>query len=71
MRFDRATDWPHVVVTDLPTHTQVLDSSTAVLVSPTAEGLAQGVLSLLQQPFENRRRWFFDVANTSAPTETA
>ena len=36
-----------IVATDLPTHRQVLDSETAVLVDPDPEGLAQGILSVL------------------------
>jgi glycosyltransferase involved in cell wall biosynthesis len=36
-----------IVATDLPTHTQVLDSGTAVLRPATAEGLASGILDVL------------------------
>jgi glycosyltransferase involved in cell wall biosynthesis len=36
-----------VVATDLPTHTQVLDPSVAVLVPPTPEGFAEGMLRVL------------------------
>jgi glycosyltransferase involved in cell wall biosynthesis/SAM-dependent methyltransferase len=39
-----------IVATDLETHTQVLDPRTAVLVPPTAEGLAAGILRVLQDP---------------------
>lgn len=36
-----------VVATRLPTHTQVLDDTVASLCEPTAEGLATGILSLV------------------------
>lgn len=39
-----------IVATAIHSHTQVLTSSTAMLVSPTPEGLAQGTLELLQNP---------------------
>jgi glycosyltransferase involved in cell wall biosynthesis len=39
-----------IVATDLPTHTQVLDASTAVLVRPTADGLADGIEAILSDP---------------------
>jgi len=39
-----------IVATDLPTHTQVLDASTAVLVRPTADGLANGIEAILSDP---------------------
>ena len=39
-----------IVATDLPTHTQVLDASTAVLRPPTAEGMASGILDVLAEP---------------------
>ncbi len=37
-----------IVATDLPTHTQVLSPDVAVLVEPTAEGFARGILQLLR-----------------------
>jgi len=37
-----------ILATDLLTHTQVLDASSAMLVAPTPEGLAQGTLRLLE-----------------------
>jgi glycosyltransferase involved in cell wall biosynthesis len=39
-----------IVATDLPTHTQVLGASEAVLRVPTAEGLASGMLDVLSDP---------------------
>jgi glycosyltransferase involved in cell wall biosynthesis len=36
-----------IVATNLPTHTQVLDEHSAMLVAPTADGLARGIGSLL------------------------
>jgi glycosyltransferase involved in cell wall biosynthesis len=39
-----------IVATDLPTHTQVLGTSEAVLRAPTAEGLASGMLDVLSDP---------------------
>ncbi|HYH23124.1 MAG TPA: glycosyltransferase family 4 protein [Azospirillum sp.] len=39
-----------IVATDLPTHTAVLDDRTAILVPPTSEGLAGGILAALEQP---------------------
>jgi glycosyltransferase involved in cell wall biosynthesis len=37
-----------IVATDLPTHTQVLSRDEAVLVEPTAEGFARGILTVLR-----------------------
>jgi hypothetical protein len=37
-----------IVATDLATHTQVLDQRSAVLVAPTADGLARGIGSVLE-----------------------
>ncbi len=37
-----------IVATDLPTHTQVLDTSTAILTQPTAEEFAEGLLTALR-----------------------
>ena len=39
-----------VVATRLPTHTQLMDDSIAVLVEPTAAGLAGGIRSVLADP---------------------
>ncbi len=39
-----------IVATDLPTHTQVLDSSVAVLVPPTSQGFAEGMLRVIENP---------------------
>jgi glycosyltransferase involved in cell wall biosynthesis len=39
-----------IVATDLPTHTQVLDATTAVLCPATADGLASGILRVLADP---------------------
>jgi glycosyltransferase involved in cell wall biosynthesis len=39
-----------VVATALPTHTQVLDRRVAMLVKPTPEAFAEGILRLLEDP---------------------
>ncbi len=39
-----------IVATDLETHRQVLDDQVALLVPPTAEGLARGIGDLLRDP---------------------
>jgi glycosyltransferase involved in cell wall biosynthesis len=39
-----------IVATDLPTHTDVLDECSAILVPPTAEGLARGIVQVLADP---------------------
>jgi glycosyltransferase involved in cell wall biosynthesis len=44
-----------IVATDLPTHTEVLDESSAVLVPATAEGLAHGILQALEDPVRAER----------------
>ncbi len=36
-----------IVATDISSHTQILDADSCVLVPPTAEGLAEGITSLL------------------------
>ena len=41
-----------IVATDLPTHTQVLDATTAVLCEPTPEGLAAGIAWALEKRAE-------------------
>ncbi|NIP26552.1 MAG: glycosyltransferase family 4 protein, partial [Phycisphaerae bacterium] len=37
-----------IVATRLPAHTQVLDDSMAVLVEPTSESLAEGIVCLMK-----------------------
>jgi glycosyltransferase involved in cell wall biosynthesis len=44
-----------IVATDLPTHTEVLDESSAVLVPATAEGLAHGILQALEDAVRAER----------------
>ncbi len=39
-----------ILATDLPTHTQVLDSSVARLVPPSANAMANGMVELIQDP---------------------
>lgn len=39
-----------IVATDLPTHRHVVDEDCAILVPPTATGVAQGILSALNRP---------------------
>jgi glycosyltransferase involved in cell wall biosynthesis len=39
-----------IVATDLPTHTEVLDRTSAILVTPTADGLAGGIVTVLDDP---------------------
>ncbi len=39
-----------ILATNILSHTQILTSNLALLVSPTAEGLAQGALTLLRDP---------------------
>lgn len=55
-----------IVATDLYTHTQVLNQDTAVLVTPNAAGLAEGILSVLENPLlasdvGNQARKFFEA----------
>jgi len=45
-----------LVATRLPTHTQVMDESIAVLVEPTAAGLAGGIRAVLADPVEAAKR---------------
>ena len=45
-----------LVATRIPTHTQLLDESTAFLVEPTAEGLASGIRQALSAPEEATAR---------------
>lgn len=44
-----------IVATNLPTHTQVLSCEVAMLVEATPDGLADGVLSMLDDPAEAAR----------------
>jgi glycosyltransferase involved in cell wall biosynthesis len=39
-----------IIATKLPTHTQVLNDQTALLVEPTKEAFAEGILKLLKEP---------------------
>ena len=41
-----------IVATRIPTHTQLLDDSLAILVEPTAEGLAEGIRHALTKPVD-------------------
>ena len=50
-----------LVATDLPTHTQTLDSEVALLVHPTEEGLAKGIQRILEDPLLAQR-----LANSAA-----
>jgi glycosyltransferase involved in cell wall biosynthesis len=45
-----------LLATRIPTHTQLLDDSLALLVEPTPEGLAKGIESLLDDPAAAQRR---------------
>src|SRR5262249_29775509 len=45
-----------LVATRIPTHTQLLDDTTALLVEPTPEGLARGIADTLANPVAARRR---------------
>jgi glycosyltransferase involved in cell wall biosynthesis len=44
-----------IVATNVPTHTLVLDESTSLLAEPTGEGLAEGILRLVDQPALRRQ----------------
>ncbi|MGH6886013.1 MAG: glycosyltransferase family 4 protein, partial [Geminicoccales bacterium] len=44
-----------IVATDLPTHSDVLDQGSAVLVAPSADGLAQGIVQALEDPARAER----------------
>jgi glycosyltransferase involved in cell wall biosynthesis len=48
--FDYLAAGRPIVATDLPAHRALLDESRAVLTEPSADGLAQGIVSLLQDP---------------------
>ena len=54
-----------LVATDIYSHTQVLDSRLAILVPPTAQGLAEGITQLLDNPDQGREL----VANARAHYE--
>jgi len=45
-----------LVATRLPTHTQILDDSVAVLVEPTPSGLAAGIRTVLADPVQADER---------------
>lgn len=45
-----------IVATDIPAHTTVLDATSAILVPPTARGLADGILWALNHPEEARAK---------------
>jgi glycosyltransferase involved in cell wall biosynthesis len=45
-----------LVATRIPTHTQLLDDTTAFLVEPTPQGLASGILAALDHPDEAAAR---------------
>ena len=54
-----------IVATNLPTHTQVLNSTVAILVDPTPNALAKGLLTVFENPnvreeIGNRARQLFD-----------
>jgi glycosyltransferase involved in cell wall biosynthesis/2-polyprenyl-3-methyl-5-hydroxy-6-metoxy-1,4-benzoquinol methylase len=44
-----------IVATDLPTHTEVLDLNSAILVPPSAEGLAEGIVRAFNEPARSAR----------------
>jgi glycosyltransferase involved in cell wall biosynthesis len=48
--FDYLAAGRPIVATDLPAHRALLDESRAILAEPSAEGLAQGIVSLLRNP---------------------
>jgi glycosyltransferase involved in cell wall biosynthesis len=48
--FDYLAAGRPIVATDLPAHRALLDESRAILAEPSADGLAQGILSILQDP---------------------
>jgi glycosyltransferase involved in cell wall biosynthesis len=53
--FDYLAAGRPIVATDIPTHRTVLAEDRAVLVAPTTEALARGILSVLQEPARGRR----------------
>lgn len=48
--FDYLATGRPIVATDIPTHRSVLDDDRALLVAPTEQGLADGIIELLQNP---------------------
>jgi glycosyltransferase involved in cell wall biosynthesis len=48
--FDYLAAGRPIVATDLPAHRALLDESRAILAEPSADGLAQGIVSILQDP---------------------
>jgi glycosyltransferase involved in cell wall biosynthesis/SAM-dependent methyltransferase len=44
-----------IVATDLPTHTDVLDLNSAILATPSAEGLAEGIARAFNEPARSAR----------------
>jgi glycosyltransferase involved in cell wall biosynthesis len=44
-----------ILATDILSHTQVLDDSTALLVPPTSKGIARGIQTLLHDPDHRAR----------------
>ncbi len=52
--FDYLAAGRPIVATDIPTHRSVLDERLARLVAPTADGLARGIIDLLDDP---ERAW--------------
>ncbi|MDQ3555184.1 MAG: glycosyltransferase family 4 protein, partial [Gemmatimonadota bacterium] len=48
--FDYLAAGKPIVATDIPTHRAVLDETRAVLVEPTAAGLARGLIGVLADP---------------------
>lgn len=45
-----------LIATDIWSHTQVLDNNVCFLVQPTPDSIAEGMLSILDQPEESKRR---------------
>jgi glycosyltransferase involved in cell wall biosynthesis len=48
--FDYLAAGRPIVATDLPSHRALLDESRAILVEPSVDGLARGIVSLLRDP---------------------
>ena len=44
-----------IVATDLPTHTDVLDLNSAILATPSVEGLAEGIARAFNEPARSAR----------------
>ena len=45
-----------IVATDIPAHTTVLDRDSAILIEPTPDGIADGILQVLAHPEEANRK---------------